>query len=454
LGKGFSSSGEIFDWLSSFINFEKGHSISKSYRLDRSQVLARLAGNPERCAPAIHVAGSKGKGSVVAMAASVLEAAGMRVARYMSPHVSDFRERVSLGNSFFAEDVYLAAACELRELVEEKLPEGGGHLFDPATEEGELPTYFELLTLFYFMCARTAACDVLVVETGMGGRLDATNILDPLVSVITLIELEHTEWLGDTIAAIAGEKAGIIKPSRPVILSRQTDEALAVFRARASERESPLHYFPDIASVKDIRLHRGGTDFSLLLGGKSPAGAARAMELSIPIPGEVQAENAGLAVAAIRTAFPDIGDEAVRRGLESVKINARFEKVASDPPFIIDGAHTPESVALCADTFCSLYGEGGVLLFSCAADKNVAEMARVLLPRFSQIVITRPGSVRPGSAEGIFRAFGAEESGKAILVPDTAEAVRRALTLGRERGLAVLCVGSFYLAADARGAFV
>ena len=443
----------MFSWLSAFINFEKGHSISKSYRLDRSEILAGLAGNPELCAPSVHMAGSKGKGSVTSMVASVLEAKGLKAARYMSPHVSDFRERVSLGNSFFDERVYCDAGNELRDLVETKLPAANVALFDPATPEGEAPTYFELLTLFYFLCARAGGCDVMVVETGMGGRLDCTNIVNPLVSVITLIELEHTAWLGNTIAAIAGEKAGIIKQGRPTVLARQKPEALEVFQKRAAERQSPLAYFPDAAGIENVKLHPGGTDFSLVFRG-AKAGL-KPLELSIPIPGLVQAENAGIAALALKTAFPDIDDETIRRGLMQAKIPARFEKLIEDPPFVLDGAHTPESVSLCADTFCSLFGEGGLLLFSCAADKNVAAMAELLVPRFSRIITTTPGNFRASRPEEIFEAFsrcGSKlEAGRISFVPDTLEAVRQTLELSRAEKLPVLCTGSFYLAAEARG---
>ena len=201
----FLSSVEVFSWLSRFINYEKGLPPTRSFRLDRMEILAELAGNPERCIPSIHIAGSKGKGSVTAMLASVLEADGRRAARYMSPHISDFRERISLGNSFFDEDVYCCAGDVLVNIIENILPEKKIHLFDPANDEGEAPTFFELLTLLFFLCAKTGNCDVMVVETGMGGRLDCTNIVDPLVSVITLIELEHTAILGNTISIIAGE---------------------------------------------------------------------------------------------------------------------------------------------------------------------------------------------------------------------------------------------------------
>ena len=414
--------------------------------------LAELAGHPERYAPSIHIAGSKGKGSVTGMITSMLEADGRRAARYMSPHISDFRERICLGNSFFDEAVYCAAGDELRDLAENKVPSSKNSIFDP-NRGGEPPTFFELLTTYFFLCSRTGRCDAMVVETGLGGRLDSTNILDPVISIITLIELEHTAFLGNTLAEVAGEKAGIIKNGRPLILARQKNEALEVFKKRTTEKNSPLHYFPDIASVANLRIHQGGTDFSLVLQGESAP-----LNLSVPIPGAVQAENAALAVAAVKVAFPDIKDDAIHRGLKQVKIPARFEKMTSDPLLIIDGAHTPESTSLCAETFCSLYGEGGILLFACAADKNAAAMAEILLPRFSRIIITMPGTFKISDAEKVYKEFlGLRDKGfdktrniTTLYVKDTGEATRQALELARENGLPVLSMGSFYLASEVR----
>ena len=437
----FRSSEAVFAWLSRFINYEKGMPPSKSFRLDRMEVLAGLAGNPERCAPSIHVAGSKGKGSVTSMIASVLEADGRRAARYMSPHISDFRERVSMGNSFFPEDVYCRAADEVRELIDRKLPAANISLFDPESGEGEAPTFFELLTLLFFLCARVGGCDAMVVETGMGGRLDCTNIVNPLVSVITLIELEHTAILGNTIPAVAGEKAGIIKEGRPLVLARQQAGAFDVIARRAAEKSSSLFYFPENASIKNLSLHSAGSDFTVVMDNEKP------LDISIPIPGAVQAENAALAVMALRAAFPGIGDDVIRNGLASVNIPARFEKILNYPPVIIDGAHTPQSAHLCAETFCSLYGEGGMLLFGCAADKNAAAMAKVLLPHFSQIIITTPGNFKISNPEKVHDAF---LSDRTLFVKDPNEAAKLVLETGREKNLPVLCTGSFYLVSEIR----
>ncbi|MDR2363335.1 MAG: bifunctional folylpolyglutamate synthase/dihydrofolate synthase [Spirochaetaceae bacterium] len=451
----FSSSAGVFAWLSRFINLEQGQT-PNSFRPDRMEILASLAGHPERSAPVVHVAGSKGKGSVTGMIASVLAAAGLKTARYMSPHVTEYRERITVGDDFFDESVYAAAGNELRALAEALTDRSKREyrLFDPDEEGGEGPTFFELLTLCFFLCARLGRCEAMAVETGMGGRLDPTNVVDPLVSVITVIELEHTEFLGDTLAAVAGEKAGIIKPHKPLILAEQSPDAREVFFKTAAARGSPLWYFPDRGVIKNLRVHQGGTDFTLAL--NLPGEKGPPLDLSVAIPGEVQAKNAGLAVLAVKAAFPSIGGDTIRRGLKNFKLPARFERIREDPPVIIDGAHTPKSVELCVNTFTSLYGAGGLLIFGCTAGKNAEAMARLLFPWFSRMIITTPGTFKvsePEKVYGIFtRVLQAEGAapGSAVFIKETERAVRYALDQSREQGLPVLGVGSFYLAAEIR----
>jgi dihydrofolate synthase/folylpolyglutamate synthase len=297
----------------------------------------------------------------------------------------------------------------------------------------------------------------MAVETGVGGRLDPTNIVDPLVSVITTIELEHTEYLGNTVREIAGEKAGIIKPGRPLVLGEQPERALTVFWEMAVEKKAPLFYFPEDGIIEKLRVHRGGIDFSLSF--RRGEFFAAPLDLSLSIPGAVQAGNAGLAVMAVRKAFPGIGEDAIRAGLREFRLPARFERIADDPPVIIDGAHTPNSVGFCVDTFTALYGEGGILLFGCAAGKNAEAMAGLLVPHFSRIVITAPGAFRGSDPERVYRVFEAEgrrlgngdEGAAMALIGETGEAIRYVLDAGRERGLPVLGIGSFYLAGAIRG---
>jgi len=459
----FTSSAEVFDWLSSFINLERGQK-PKSFRIERMHALCELAGNPQKCAPSIHIAGSKGKGSVTGMLAAMLSAAGLRTARYMSPHVSDFRERVSLGCSFFEEDTYCAAADELKGITDGLLPDikkilpHAAPLFDTETADGCEPTYWELLTLFFFLCARYAKCDIMVVETGLGGRLDSTNVLDPLISVITLIELEHTNYLGNTIKEIAGEKAGIIKQGKPVITAKQCGEALDVFKKAANKKNSPFFYLPQIADTSGINITTQGTDFSLSF--NTPHSSLSAPHsslftphspLRIPIPGKVQAENAALAIAALKIAFPQIGEDAIQSGLSNLKIPARFEKISSNPAVIIDGAHTPESFSLCVETFVSLYGNNNVLLFGCAADKKAELMAKAAHRHFSKIIVTTPGTFKTSDPQNVFDAF-VKEAGneKIICLKDTNEAVKFTLDYSIKNNLAVLGAGSFYLVSEIR----
>jgi dihydrofolate synthase/folylpolyglutamate synthase len=421
-----NNSSDLFAWLMHFVNFERKPS-QKLFRLETMLTLAAATDHPERAAPVIHIAGSKGKGSVTGMIAAMLEAAGMKTARYHSPHVSDYRERIMSAAGFFPEDIYREAGRELVAAVE-------------AYSAAEPLTFFELMTLYFFLCARRACVDCLVVETGMGGRLDATNIVQPLLSVITVIELEHTAYLGHTLAAIAGEKAGIIKPGKPVVLAEQEAQALAVFQETASRLAAPLSYFPEQAVVSNIRLSPDGTDFTLKLHDQ------RASDLHLAIPGAVQAYNAGLAVLALRHAYPGISDQAVSTGLAGFTMPARFERIKDDPVIIVDGAHTPQSIRHCISTFTALYGSGHTLVFGCVADKDYLSLAHLVLPYFSHIIITRPGTFKESFPQQVYELFKHEAYGsQAVLLREEPE---QALCQAAAFEQPILGTGSFYLASE------
>jgi dihydrofolate synthase/folylpolyglutamate synthase len=444
----FASSSDVYEWLLGFINFERVKS-RRGFKLDRVKLLAEAAGHPERCAPSIHVAGSKGKGSVTGMIAAILEVSGTKTARYASPHVSDFRERLSTGSGFFEEGIYVQAGNELKEIVE-GLP----------LSFREETSFFELSTLWFFLCARRSHCGAMAVETGMGGRLDATNILDPLVSVITLIELEHTEYLGNTIAAIAGEKAGIVKSGKPLILAEQSGEALRVFRDHSVSRNSPLLYFPECVEVQKIGVDRKGTRFTLVLkktavGEKT--GSATLTDLFLPIPGEAQAKNAGLAVLALKTAFSDIGNEHIYNGLAGFTLPGRFERICDTPPVIIDGAHTGRSVDMAVKTFVSLYGNDGALIFGCVSGKDIRAMAELCLPYFRVIIITTPGTFKKSAPKEVYDVFVEQKKREAqeiLFISDTAQAIKAAKDIALKRELPILGTGSFYLAAEIRAYYI
>ena len=448
------SSREIYNWLSGFINLERGQNL-RNFCLDRMIALAKMAGSPEKCAPSVHVAGSKGKGSVTGMIASILEASGMKISNYASPHVYDFRERLTMGSNFFDEKTYVRAGNELKDLVDAIPSTPYAQLFDPGLANGENASFFELMTLWFFLCSRLSFSQAMTVETGLGGRLDATNILDPLVSVITRIELEHTEYLGNTIAAISAEKAGIIKTKRPLILAEQSTEALDVFREHAAGKKSPLFYFPDCVEVRNVKLSPLGTSFALHLKDNclKDTGAEIFPDLFVPIPGEIQASNAGLAVLAAKIAFPGITEQSIRKGLSGFTLPARFERISDAPLIIADGAHTPLSIENVIKTFTGLYGEGAILIFGCATGKDIPSMAELCIPRFSRIIITTPGTFKKSNPQEIYTTFiraAQKKSSPAELLyfPDTAEAVARAINLAHEHRLPILGTGSFYLAGE------
>jgi dihydrofolate synthase/folylpolyglutamate synthase len=441
-----NSPADVAEWLGRFENNER-FAFYKPFTLDKMRLLADLAGNPETSAPVIHVAGSKGKGSVTAMTSAILEAGGVATARYTSPQATDYWDRICQGNAPFSDQVYVEAGRELVRVEARREREYPGE---------EKPSFFEMFTLLFFLCARIARVKAMVVETGLGGLYDATNVVNPAVSVLTLIELEHTEVLGTTIQAIAAHKAGIIKTGKPVFSGEQPEEALALFRKTAAAKNAAFRYLPEQAALRNLSLSREGTSFTLEYRsgpGQSPLFPAP-LDISISTPGTIQAWNAALAVAAAKTAFPRITPEAALRGLASFSLPARFERLLEEPVLIVDGAHTPRSMGAAVETFAALYGEGGIFIFGCAAGKDADALARLIIPRFSRIIITTPGTYKeslPEKANAAFLAIrGDGKSPEITLIPDTGQAVETALNKARETKLPVLGAGSFYLSAEIR----
>ncbi|MDR2481053.1 MAG: tetrahydrofolate synthase, partial [Spirochaetaceae bacterium] len=407
--RAFTTPKDVFDWLGRFVNLEQGVK-PPSMRPERMRVIAEAAGHPENCAPAVHIAGSKGKGSTAAFVSAILTAGGLRTARYLSPHVAEYRERITQDGVFFDDAVYADAGGELRS-IEKKITNPRSQWYK-ALEEisgsgAGAPTFFELLTLYYFLCAQKAGCKTLSVETGMGGRLDPTNICKSRAVIITEIELEHTDMLGETIEEIAFEKAGIIKEGIPVIVGTQAHKdgaaALDIFRKTAREKRAPLFYFPEVASMEALRCNKDGCAWTLAA--KTGDFFPGPVDLEIALCGEVQALNASVAALAVRAAFPGIPQDVIREGVRNVRLPARFERISRAPEVVVDGAHTQISISLCVKEWKRLYGEGGVLIFGCAAGKDVEAMARVLTPEFSKIIITTPGSYKISEPEKIFEAF-------------------------------------------------
>ncbi len=424
----------LFESFLPYANLERGQSVGV-FRLDRMRTLCELTGMPQDSFKTIHVAGSKGKGSLCALLASILEEGGEKTGLYASPHLLDYSERISLAGKALEPQILLAEGEKITQLLKdwEKI----------TPKELGPPTFFELITLLAFLSFRAAGCSWAVIETGLGGRLDSTNVIIPQASVITSIELEHTEYLGSTLAAIAGEKAGIIKAGRPVFSGRMKEEARSVIRARAESLGCPYHYGEDVCGAEIAGLGWEGMDARLEVRGQG--GKRRELALRMGLLGRVQAENAALAALVIDRIRPDIGDPALCRGISSTRLPGRFQLIDTRPPLVIDGSHTPDSLALCLETWIALAGPGGSLVFGCAADKDVAAMAALARGKFERIIITGIGSFKASNPEGVLEAF--QESSRGLELELAMELdLGRALSRAREGGRPSLVCGSFYLA--------
>lgn len=431
------------DWLDDYLNFERNPQ-KNIFWLDTIDYLCKRFNNPQDCAPCIHVAGSKGKGSVCKMIACILEEAGFKVGLYSSPHISDFRERISTASSFFSEDIYESAVKELITTVDSIIPEDL-----PA----ERPiTWFELVTLYAFLVFRKAKTDWNVFEVGLGGRLDSTNIVRPKICCITPIELEHTEFLGDTVEKIAAEKAGIIKNGTPVIISKQNYEgAKIVIREKAITRHAPYFFVDDLAKNFsynfDEKNHRMNVHFESEI-------FNRPIETSMQLLGSLQLENAAQAAISVRKVLPNLSEEIIERGLAKAKLPGRFEILQKVPHYeeipdlILDGAHTLNSIRLTLDTLNKIYGtKKANLLFACAADKDIIDISQLFKNRFEHIFVTKPGSVKKSDINAEENAFKNAEL-NFTANPDYVFMIKKALEDSQKNGCILLVTGSFYLVSE------
>ena len=302
--------------------------------LDRITELCRLLGDPQKELKFIHVAGTNGKGSFCAMTASILRAAGYRVGLYVSPCITRFNDRMSVNGEPVGDELL----AELVTLVREK----SESMDAPATE-------FELITAAAFEYFRREKCDVVVLEVGMGGRMDATNIIeDPIMSVITGIALDHTAFLGDTVEKVAAEKAGIIKKGCPVHWGGKDEAAKAVIEAKAREMGSEFGE-AEYEKLDNVRPSLEGSYFDY----------DGLCDLYIGLLGMYQPENAASVVAAVRRLGDrglEISEEAIRRGLSETRWPARFERLSTDPTIIYDGSHNPQGMAAAVRSIREIFG--------------------------------------------------------------------------------------------------
>lgn len=402
---------------------------TKKNTLDHTRAFLKRLGDPQEKMKILHVAGTNGKGSVCSFLASMLKAGGKRTGLFTSPHLVKINERFVVDEQDVSDEEFLEAFHTVMDCVEEMKEEGYPH-----------PTYFELLFLIGMKLFERAGVEYLVLETGLGGRLDATNsVAHPLVSVITSISLDHTEYLGDTVAAIAGEKAGIIKEGVPVVYDASCPESAEVIRRRAEELHAPAYpVTPKMYKIsKTTKKH---IDFSI------NSGYYDDIRLSISSVAEYQVKNAAEAVTAIRVIDREgaFTDEVIRKGVEEMRWQGRMETVL--PGVIIDGAHNEAGVEEFVKTARRLEADYPVtLLFAAVGDKDYRHMIETICRelRLERVIVTEVGGYRSVDVkvpEELFRQFGAK---KVTAIPDVEEAFDEAL---REQGDGILfCVGSLYL---------
>lgn len=391
--------------------------------LSRIRELLSALGNPEKQLSCIHIAGTNGKGSVSAMLDSILRKAGYRVGLFTSPYVERFNERICFGGEPISDG-------DLAELT--------GKLAPLAEAMSDPPTEFELITALGFLYFAEKQCDLVVLETGMGGRLDSTNAIEePLLSIVTGVALDHTAFLGDTVEKIAAEKAGIIKKGAPALYGGDTPSVREVLAAKAAAMGAEF-FVVDRSHLVVRRADLAGSvvDYD----GFS--------NLFLPLLGLYQPRNLATAVTAIgllRQRGLSVSDEAVREGLAGVRWKARFELLARDPVFVFDGAHNQQGVEAACEAIGYYFADKRPLLLTgVMADKEYEKMAELLVPCVGKVFTVRPDNPRALEAEALaetYRRLGAE----AEAYPDMEGALTASLEAAVREGRPVVALGSLYM---------
>lgn len=443
------------DFLFQRIDYERAVAApygERTFKLARMRELLALLGDPQSRLPIVHVAGTKGKGSTSAMIAAVLSAAGYRTGLFSSPHLERLEERLAIDGRPCSSEELLTLVDLLRPAVAQLDGEAARRQpFEPG------PTYFELTTAMALLHFARCKVQAAVLEVGLGGRLDSTNVCLPAVSVITNISFDHMRQLGNTLAAIAGEKAGIIKPGVPVVSGVIDDEPRAVIEATARERGCRLlqlgrdfdfDYTPprnvDQGSAQgriNYRLHASDRQLAY-------------DDLPLGLLGTHQAANAAVALTVLDELSCQgwqIPDAAVRQGLGALRWPARIEVAARRPTIILDTAHNVASVeALAATLDESFSARERILVFATTQEKEAAGMLRCLLPRFDQIILTQYHINPRGIAPAELAAIAAQVSSAAVKVCATAAAAWDAVCAAADEKDLVCITGSFFIAAEMR----
>ena len=388
----------------------------KSAKLGLERITAVLAalGNPERAYRVVHVAGTNGKGSTCAMIDAGLRAANIRTGLFTSPHLIEPTERIQIDGIPVSRADFERAFNVVHEIAE---------MLDLDCH----PTYFETVTAMAFWLFREKKVETAVIEVGLGGRLDSTNVVNPALAVITPIDFDHEAYLGHTIEAIAGEKAGILKPGVPAVFGRQRPEAAKVLEARAAELHVPVTHFEDF-EIRDLVIDARGSRFSGIV---------------CPLAGEHQVDNAVTAALALQALGVSTD------GIAETRWPGRIEHVSPNPDIILDGAHNPAGARALAKYLERFYGSRRIwMIYAAMRDKAIDEVAGILFPLASELVLTAPDTSRALRPEAM-----AEFAGRGHVEPNVEAAIAYARSRAAEEDVIVI-TGSLFLVGEARGLFL
>jgi dihydrofolate synthase / folylpolyglutamate synthase len=430
---------QTLDYLYSFVDY----SLKRNFRytpgqfeLGRMYSLMEKMGNPHLKYPIIHIAGTKGKGSVSAFCEGALRAAGYKTGLYTSPHMDDFNERIQVNRQPIPHELFI-------ELVDE---------FRNVFESVSKLTFFEITTALAYLYFARQEVEAAVIEVGLGGRLDATNVCQPLVSVITSLSYDHTAVLGDTLAKIAAEKGGIIKFGVPVVIAPQVQEARSVINQIAAECQAPLTVLGDDIHYDRLTFSLFGQSLRIFSSnGMGP------VDLEIAMDGSFQVENAAVAYAALRVAsergLEKLNDQTIAQGFKQAKWPGRFEILQLTPPLVVDSAHNRDSAMKLRRALDEYFPDLPVtLVFGASEDKDIEGMLAELMPRVQTMIAVKSFHPRSIETETLVRT--AQSFGKQVLViPDVADAVIEAVNITPANGM-VLVTGSIFVASGARIAWL
>ena len=427
---------QAIDYINSYTDYEKlGMPHDPAfYDLRRVDELLALLGNPHQKAGSVHITGTNGKGSVAAMVASALTVSGYTTGLYTSPHLQSWRERLRVDGKLISEAELAGLLTVLKSQVE---------AVNQRARYGKLTT-FELLTVLAFAYFGQKGVELQVLEVGMGGKFDATSVINPLVCLLTPISFDHTDVLGTTLAEIATEKCGIIKPASTVVSSPQPDEALAVIKESCRKLKAEL-----VTVGKDIAWQ--GLSFDLEGQRLNVEGRKGSYGLSIPLLGQHQLVNAATAVAALEVLADKgftITGESIAKGLELVSWPGRLQVLSRRPLVVVDGAHNIGAARSLAQSLKQFFDfKRAILVMGTSQDKDIAGIVAELAPIFDEVIVTRSGHPRAMAPAPLVAEF-ARHGIKARIAEDVPSALSRALALAGEKDL-VCAAGSLFIVAEA-----